>query len=126
MTNTISEKILTKRDFPFNNPFISSSSQFNKDFEQICCNEIGGIKQNFPRNVTSNVHHYNMSAVFFLIYLLWPKSLRENSFSSWHRTWETITWYSSSLLILLRTYYKPDFATYYIRSSHFNAQYPIK
>ena len=80
MTNTISEEILTKRDFPFNNPFISSSSQFNKDFEQICCNEIGGIKQNFPRNVTSNVHHYNMSAVFFLIYLLWSKSLREKLF----------------------------------------------
>ena len=44
MTNTVSEEILTKRDFPFNNPFISSNSQFNKDSKQICCNEIEGTE----------------------------------------------------------------------------------
>lgn len=44
MTNTISEETLTKRDFPFNNPFISSNSQFNKDSKQICCNEIEGTE----------------------------------------------------------------------------------
>lgn len=64
MTNAISEEILTKRDFPFNNPFISSNSQFYKDSKQICCNESEGVEKNFPRHVTHNVHHYHISAVF--------------------------------------------------------------